>query len=82
MNERVPIRSSWNESLMILKGPLTDRAIDRYKAQGWYSDEMRAARKERQAKKAEQRQRAAARRGEKRGGNFIVREGRMIYSPL
>jgi hypothetical protein len=78
MSERVAIRSAWNESLMILKGPLTDRAIDRYQRQGWYSAEMKQARKERQEKKEARRARA-----QKREGAFLVmNDGRKVYSPL
>lgn len=78
MNERVAIRSGWNESLMILKGPLTDRKIGQYQRQGFYSQEFRQARRDRQAKKAEKRN-----RGLRREGSFLVgTDGRQIYSPL
>lgn len=59
---------------MILKGPLTDRAIEKYKKQGYYSKEMRDARKELQARKAAKRM--------KREGDFLVaNDGRLIFSP-
>jgi hypothetical protein len=74
MNERVSIRSGWNEGLMILKGPLTDKAIEKYKKLGYYSKEMRDARRELQARKAAKRM--------KREGNFLVaNDGRLIFSP-
>lgn len=63
---------------MILKGPLTDRKIGQYQRQGFYSEEYRTARRERQAKKAERRN-----RGLRREGNLLVRQdGSPIYSPL
>ncbi len=77
-NERVSIRSGWNESLMILKGRLTDRLIQRYQKMGFYSEEMRQARRDRQEKKKARRMKAM-----QRDGNFLVgRDGERIYSPL
>jgi SOS response regulatory protein OraA/RecX len=74
MND-TPIRSGWNEALMILKGPLTDRAIERYQQRGYYSQEMKDARRAKQQKKL-------ARRGFRREGNFLVgRDGERVYSP-
>lgn len=74
VNDLAPIRSGWNESLMILKGPLTDRKIQKYQKEGWYSPEMKQKRRERQEKKAARRAR--------REGNFIVdKMGSAIYSP-
>jgi hypothetical protein len=79
MDERVPIRSAWNESLLILKGPLTDRAIAGYQRRGWYSREMKEARKARAAEKAARRQRAQQRRE----GNFLIgKAGQAVYSPV
>lgn len=74
VNDLAPIRSGWNESLMILKGPLTDRKIGQYQKQGWYSQEMKEKRRERQEKKRA--------RWQKREGNFVVdKTGSKIYSP-
>jgi hypothetical protein len=78
MAELTPIRSGWNESLMILKGPLTDRAIARYQKLGWYSEEMRAARRKRQDEKAAKRKARM-----KRVGNFLIDAlGNQVYSPI
>jgi hypothetical protein len=76
MNERVSIRSAWNESMFILKGPLTDRAISRYQKRGVYSQEMRAKRREIQERKW-------AKKGYIREGQFLVdKNGNKIYSPV
>jgi len=54
----------------IAMGPLTDKKIDKYREQGWYSEEFRQARRERMQGKS------------KRSGSFVERDGRLIYSPL
>ena len=56
----------------IVGKPLTDRRIEYYEKRGWYEAENKAARK----KRAEER---AAR--QQRKGNFVQRDGRMIYCP-
>lgn len=60
---------------MILKGPLTDRAIAGYQKRGYYSKEMREKRLEIQRRKW-------AKRGYLREGQFLVdKNGNKIYSP-
>ena len=64
-----PVRSQTFSRCAIL-GPLTDRKIEKYAADGWYSEEFRKARRELRNKK-------------KRVGNFLeCQDGRFIYSPL
>ncbi len=63
------VRSGRNRSLMIVRGPLTDRQIANYDRLGFYSPEFKAARKALQAKKTHP------------GSNFSERDGRLIYSP-
>lgn len=61
----------------IVGKPLTDRRISHYEANGWYSAEMRAARKEIAAKRKMDKIKKA-----KRSGNFdIADDGRLIYRP-
>lgn len=71
-----PIRSSWNESKYLIRGPLTDKKIDFYRKRGWYDPEFQEARRELMAKKK-------AKRDAKRDGSFLkMPDGRLIYSPL
>lgn len=63
---------------MMLRGPLTDRKIAKYAREGWYSNELREFRRERNAKRLAKRQAREA----IREGNFIKQDGRLIYSPL
>jgi hypothetical protein len=67
------VRSSWNESALLMKGPLTDRKIEAYASKGWYSDGYRKSRREFQAKRREKQQ--------LKDGNFFKDGDRMIYSP-
>lgn len=67
------IRPSWNVTRMILRKRLTDRKIAQYEREGYYSPEIKAARRELWAKRAAKRA--------QRDGNFIVSEGRPIFSP-
>lgn len=67
------IRSSWNETRLLMRGPLTDRKIEKYAKAGYYSDAFRQARREAWQRKAAKR---AA-----RSGNFLLVDGRMIFSP-
>lgn len=63
------IRSTWNPARLTLRGPLTDRKIERYQRQGWYSAEFKKARRDRQAV-------------QRREGNWLhTTDGRMVYSP-
>lgn len=65
------IRSGWNISTMLRRGPLTDKKIEKYRKLGYYSNEFRQARKD-----------LMKRKQEKREGNFRVeKDGRMIYDP-
>lgn len=65
------IMSSWNEAKLTGKGPLTDRKIDSYIKLGRYSAEYRQKRKELMEKKKLNRK-----------GNFVERDGRLVYCPL
>lgn len=68
------IGSAWKPHVFVMKGPLTDKKIEQYRAAGYYSKEFREARKELMQQKAAKRQ--------KREGNFNVAEdGRLIYAP-
>lgn len=67
------IRSSWNAARILARGPLTDRAIEKYRAAGWYSPELKQARRDLNEKR---RLKQAV-----RSGNFISDNGRLIYSP-
>jgi hypothetical protein len=56
---------------MLMLGPLTDRRIEYYRERGWYSEELRRARRERMARK-----------GPRREGSWLIMEdGREVYSP-
>jgi hypothetical protein len=69
-----PVRSTWRPEHLLMRGPLTDRKIEQYRAAGWYSSELREARRELQAKREAKRQR--------REGNFLVgADGRLIFCP-
>lgn len=69
-----PIRSSWKCAGMVVRGPLTDKKIEKYREQGWYSPEFRQARREMFARRKEKQ--------ERREGNFLVGEnGRLVFSP-
>ncbi len=67
------VKPAWNENRLLRRGKLTDKAIKKYMQLGYYSAELREARKELQRKKQARR--------DKREGNFDVREGRMIFNP-
>ena len=64
-----PLRSSWKPEKLLARGPLTDKQIDRYAKVGWYSAEFKKARLEIMKAK------------ERRDGNFLLQDGRMIFSP-
>ena len=67
-----PIKSSWNESRLVMRGPLTDKKIEQYKKQGWYSAELKRKRRELIEQKNAMR----------REGNWLVtNDGRSVYSP-
>lgn len=70
-----PVRSAWKESMFVMRGRLTDRAIERYERQGYYSPEARQARADYRKAKADMKRK-------KKDGNFLVGDdGRLIYSP-
>lgn len=78
-NDYYPIKSGWNPSRMLMRGPLTDKKIEAYRKQGWYTGAFREARKEMMDRKAAKRRAYQ----ERRDGNFIVgSDGRLIFSPL
>lgn len=76
MNEGKPprIRSSWNMTAMLIRGPLTDRKIEKYRAKGWYSAEFRQARRDKMEKRRIENH-------VRRVSNFFEEDGRLIYSP-
>jgi hypothetical protein len=72
------MRSSWNETRMLLRGPLTDKQIEKYEKKGWYSPEFKEARRELMAQKTSRHNERNARRD----GNFLLfKDGSKIYSP-
>ena len=67
--EHSRIRCAWNERLVVRKKPLTDKAIEKYAKQGYYTGEFK-----------EQRRELMKRKANKRVGNFEKAEdGRLIY---
>ncbi len=56
----------------IMRGPLTDKRLDRYTKLGYYTPEARQAR-------SEWRKKATIRR---RGNCIEMEDGRLVYSPL
>ena len=69
-----PLRSSWNATRMLIRGRLTDKKIEQYRKQGWYSEAFREARREFMAKKSAGKI--------NRTGSFVVSGDRMIYNPI
>lgn len=65
----------WPENRV--RGLLTDRKIEQYRREGFYSPEWRAARREIWAKRQKKREPK-----ENRDGNFLKIDGRLIYSPI
>lgn len=68
-----PIRSTWNETRLLVGDRLNDRKIAEYVRRGFYTEEFRQARRDHREKKYPK---------SKRTGSFVERDGRMIYSPL
>jgi hypothetical protein len=67
----IKIRPAWNLSHIIRRGKLTDQKINQYEKAGFYSQELKDARKL-----------LAERRRLRREGNFIrSNSGSLIYSP-
>jgi hypothetical protein len=75
------LSSSWNPSKLALRGPLTDRKIEKYKKAGFYTLEYREARKKAMAKKAFAYNANQATKTFERKGNFTEIGGRLIYTP-
>jgi len=73
--QRPHIRTSWNPTRLLIRGKLTDKAIEKYRAKGWYSQEFKDARRELMLKKQ-------SKRANRDGSYLIADDGRMIYSPL
>ncbi len=67
------VRSSWRPEGMLRRGLLTDKKIEKYRKQGWYSPELKQARRELNERKRM--------KSERREGNFIVSDGKLIFSP-
>lgn len=68
---RVPC--AWNPARLSRRAKLTDKKIEQYQEQGYYSADFREARRQLWEKKAAKRI--------KRDGNFDIVDGRMIYRP-
>jgi len=64
------VRGGWQVHNMSRRGYLTDKQIDYYASQGFYSEEFREARRRHHEKKRS------------RSGNWVTQEGRLIYSPM
>jgi len=74
MDDRCRIKSR-NVQTAVL-GPLTDKKIVKYEAQGYYSQAFREARREFWANRS-------AKRAAKRDGNFLIHpDGRKVFSPI
>lgn len=69
------IRSSWNTTAWLIRGPLTDRKIKKYEKEGWYSSEFRELRRKKMAHKKWVYH-------NERIGNFFECDGRLIYNPI
>lgn len=63
---------------MLIRGRLSDRKIEQYRKQGFYSSEYRQARKQRMKRKVfrEEMNRVSS------GNFFEAEDGRLIYSPI
>lgn len=72
------IRIGWNVTRMLRRGPLTDRQIEKYRREGWYSSELKEARREMLARREARRSGG----GPVREGNFVRVEGKLVYSPV
>lgn len=68
------LRSSWNTTAWLIRGPLTDRKIKKYMKQGWYSAEFKELRRRKMAQKQWIYH-------NERISNFFESDGRLIYSP-
>ena len=69
------MRSGWNPAVFIMRGPLTDKKIASYERRGFYSPELREARRQLRDKKNRQIL------SPKRDGNFMTMpDGRLIYT--
>ena len=72
MDPRAHFKPQWRSWGFLRRGILTDKQIEKYQREGYYSAEFKLARKQLQS-----------RQKRSRTGNFILDDdGRMIYSPL
>lgn len=70
------VRSAWNAEKLLRRGKLTDAQIARYERKGWYDPDFKEARRAMMARRK-------ARRDEgQREGNYVRRDGRLVYSPI
>ncbi len=72
------IRPGFREAMLLRRGPLTDKQISKYQAQGWYTAEFKEARRSLMDKKTAKTQAYLA----KREGNFTLTNGRLVYNPV
>lgn len=77
------VRNAWNPEKMARRGVLTDKRIRHYIKLGYYTAEFKEARRKLMQRKVAhiKMNRAADTFIEKRIGNFIEQDGRLIYSP-
>lgn len=73
MDRFTPLRSQRIGTAVL--GPLTDKKIARYEAQGYYSEAYRTARRELWASRS-------ARKSRREGNFLIYGDGRKIFSPV
>lgn len=71
-----PIRSGWPRAFVGKR--LTDKKIAKYEKLGYYDPAWQQARRELWKSRAEKRKTLQ----ERREGNFINRDGKLIFSPL
>lgn len=75
------VRSAWDTAKLVRRGVLTDKKIRAYAKAGYYSAEYKAARKKLMDKKTAQHNFYNATQTFTKRGNFIERDGRLIYAP-
>jgi len=65
------VRCGWNEAGFARGEKLTDKQVEKYEAAGYYSADLKAARRELADKRAKKRA--------ERDGNFDAVDGRLVY---
>lgn len=81
MDPSVKVKSRWLSENAVT-GRLTDKLIVRYQKAGFFSEEMKAARKKfRDGRAAKRRLKLSLVDPEPRSGNFTEIDGRLIYCP-